>query len=223
VRAIDGRTLQGLGRQIKATEGNEQYDSVNAQLREIRDDVDVCKLFHQPGVMEVEDSDLDPAVDRIAVKLSLKDWPMESINSMLSRKLVQHKKEERYEELVKGCDPFLSEALNLKNPRVGAIPNITEAAKMAICTRVLFRELFFGLVAKGREGLPAVKAVSVLIDAQFNKYDALDISSSALPVLKEYLALGRCFLALSDFTHGLEYKDCFHEMFHSYIYCIGNN
>ena len=98
----------------------------------------------------------------------------------------------------------------LETPSVGTVPNLTETGRISVCTRVLFRETLFCWMNQGKEGVDKVEKLVLAMEARFGNYDALDMTSVGIPVVKEYLRIVMCIKSLANFSLGLAHKDTFH-------------
>ena len=206
-RSIDGRTLQGLSRQIGVCEATPKLNHIGNELAKLRDHLDLSKLFHPAVLNEQKDEVINPAIDRLSVELPPEKWPVATVNNMLSRTITSQKNGEDFANLVRVCDPWSAGKFDLKDLTVGAFPNLTEVSKISVCTRVLFRETLFFYVNKGGPGAVGVQKLCVCIRTRLETYDALDISAVGMPVLKEYLDIVGCLQSLGDFSKGIVFKD----------------
>ena len=166
----------------------------------------MCKLFHQPGLNDAEEEDLQAAFKRLLPELSTEKWPSETLNGLLSRMLVRLKMRKQFKELVDASDPWLNADWEFTSPKTGTVPGLPETSKISVCSRVLFREVMLHYIGEGAEGLENFKECAKHAIARFSDYDALDMTSVGLSVLKDYLVICEGMVGLGDFTTGLKYK-----------------
>ena len=209
---IDGRTLQGLLRQKRACEPDPTLKGAFDLLTKVHDNIAVAKIFHQNEIFNQTQVDIDAGVDRLASELEPSKWPSVVVNNLLSFRIMILQKEQKWDEFVEICDAWAKTAFDLKRMCVASLPNVTEAAKVSVCSRVLFREGLYQLVSKGQEASSTVKELSKHIVEHYCEYDPIDLTVDGLRALKEYLCLGKVFMSLVDFELGLKYKDIVREV-----------
>ena len=157
--------------------------------------------------MEASQTDIDAAIDKISPFLPALKWPSEAINTLLSRTLTIGKGNKQW-ALVLSCTlPWGGGPRSLKLPAVSALPNLTEGSRIQVFLKVWYRETVLAVAAKGSDGMADLKIICPLQKDEFEKFDALDMTTAGLPVLKEQIELANCLLSLVDFSYGLQWKD----------------
>ena len=203
----DGRTIKGLRHQKAALGKNEHTLDEANQLEQIDADIEAATVFHE-GVLETAlDEDLFKSIDRIWPKINESEVKQSVYNLLLSRHLTIVRRDKDIVALHTACDPWICDKYNPKKPSVGSQPNLQEGTKIAVCSRVYFRETIVCLI------MQAPTSCSLLIDLcseclkRFGEHDVIDMSSDGTRALKVYLNSVKYVLTLLDKTLGLKYKD----------------
>ena len=175
----------------------------------------LCEIFHPSQLPGAEDKDVDNAIDMLLPHVPLADWPQDVINALLSKKLSAHKDAEDFEKFFNAVDVWLVKQFSLKAPIVGTMPNTPMSTKIAICTRILYKETLVVMLGTGAAGVNHVSALMRVALGSLEIRDALDMACQyELIALKEYLAIWHFSKTLLVPTVGLKYED-----FSIYYYC----
>ena len=168
----DKRSINGLDHQIEELRKCDSTRAESNALAALKQDITViCPVFHQPTIFTVEDEALNAAIAHIRTKIEDKDWPKDVVHDLLSRRLGQLKDAGNYVELTNALDPVFEKPLDFQKIVVGSIPGSTVHSRIAVYTRIYWKECMVGLLSAGQE---SAAMVSSMVEAALHAYMDID-------------------------------------------------
>ena len=201
----DKRSINGLDHQIEELKKCEATLAESNALVVLKRDITViCPVFHQPTIFTVEDEALNAAITHMRTKIEDKDWPKDVVHDLLSRRLGQLKDAGNYVELTNALDPVFEKPLDFQKIAVGSIPGSTVHSRIAVYTRIYWKECMVGLLSAGRESTAVVSSMAEAGLRAYNDIDPVDHEPIVCEKVQQWNMCWEFLKALLDSKIGIE-------------------
>ena len=87
------------------------------------------------------------------------------------------------------------------------MPTVSEAGRIQICNRVLYKETLVVMIGEGQPSHQEVNSMSKITHEQLHEHDIVEMDGASVDVLKGYTRIWEFIMTLADFTNGTQYTD----------------
>ena len=206
VAAPDGRTINGADHQLEVLGGHESTQHFADELAVIKKNVAGCAVLRPHSVEVADIIDIHTGIDFVAPKFPPQQWPFVCRTALWERAM-RDERNTLPASIAKRTFPFDPEvAFDPKNPVLMGFKDQDEAAKVAMCERVLFKEVLVSMI---KEGVPKEQSVLSIVRQMLVLYDNMD-PLDASPLAKErvlhWKIIARYLELLCDYEIGASHE-----------------